>query len=78
MTKGIRRKLDLVLRNIAYELRPQPDDNAYTRGLRGEGYLGGYRAAIIDVKIALDGFHPDTRDLWDNWEETRGIDYDRI
>jgi hypothetical protein len=25
------------------------------RALSGEGYAGGYRAALIDVKIALEG-----------------------
>ncbi len=67
MAKGIIRKLNLVQRNISYELRPQPEDTYITRGMRGEGYLGGYRDAIRHVTLALDGRHPLSK--WDLWED---------
>ena len=67
--KGIRRKLDIVLKNIRYEMQPESGESMYAGGMRGEGYLGGYRAAIMDVKLALDGVRPTTRYLWDNREE---------
>lgn len=66
MAKGIYRKLDLVLKNLRWEMKGNPDDGKYARGLRSEGYLGGYRQAILDVDLALRGGNPVTWHLWDD------------
>jgi len=65
MAKGIYRKLDLVLKNIKDKMYLPSDASMYARGMRSEGYLGGYRQAIMDVILALSGIHPTTRGLWD-------------
>ena len=41
----------------------------YGKGLASEGYLGGYRDALDDVMLALNGVHPTTRYLWDDYDE---------
>ncbi len=66
MAKGIYRKLDLVLKNLRWAMKGNPDDGIYARGLRSAGYLGGYRQAIYDVDLALRGGCPRTRRLWDD------------
>lgn len=38
----------------------------YARGLSSEGYAGGYRDALHDVLLALDGIRPG-RDYWRDW-----------
>jgi hypothetical protein len=68
MAKGIYRKLDVVLENISREMQQDDSPSIYSRGLRGEGYLGGYRQAIWDVKVALGGGVPSTRGLWKKWD----------
>lgn len=65
MAKGIIRKLDIVRANLKREMYIPPDAGKYERGMAGEGYLGGYRQAINDVELALNGVHPQTRGLWD-------------
>ena len=36
----------------------------YARGLAAEGYAGGYRDALDDVLLLLDGAQPRTRNYW--------------
>lgn len=66
MAKGIIRKLGIVRRNLDRKMWLPPNAGIYERGMRSEGYLGGYRAAIQDVELALNGGHPSTRRLWDD------------
>lgn len=69
MAKGIIRKLSIVNKNIDRKMALQDGEGMsgfYARGMRSEGYLGGYRQAIVDVQLALAGGHPTTRELWDD------------
>jgi len=70
MAYGILKKLDVVSRNLRQEMDPGPDAGKFMRGLAYEGYLGGYRQAILDVELALRGGHPTTRGLWDDKGDT--------
>lgn len=36
----------------------------YARGLAGEGYTGGYRDALRDVLLVLDGVVPNRNNWW--------------
>lgn len=69
--KGIKRNLSEVLANIDIELsglsragEPSSRENLYARGLASEGYAGGYRDAISDVLLALNGVSPSRRGWW--------------
>jgi hypothetical protein len=40
----------------------------YARGTASEGYAGGYRQALQDIILVMNGIQPDTRDYWKNWK----------
>jgi hypothetical protein len=40
-------------------------DNFYSRGLASEGYNGGYRDALYDVMLAIDGILPNRNNWWE-------------
>jgi hypothetical protein len=66
MAKGIMRKLDIVTKNVnkAISAQARSDCSKYAAALSSEGYLGGYRQAIYDVILALNGCEPRTRNFW--------------
>jgi len=66
MAHGIKRKLSKVLRKVNTEIALNSIGGMYARGLAGEGYAGGYRAAINDVMLALNGVKPSTRGYWES------------
>ena len=37
----------------------------FARGLSSEGYFGGYRDALDDVLLALNGITPNRKGLWE-------------
>lgn len=41
--------------------------NTMYRVLAGEGYSAGYRQALSDVLLVLNGIEPNTRDYWQDW-----------
>ena len=71
MGKGIKRKLKKATIKVQDRIRAiSLDGGLYARGLASEGYLGGYRDALNDVMLVLNGVTP-FRD-WDGvsfWEE---------
>jgi len=69
MARGVVRKLNRVIEAVNQSIHREIDaDSIYSRGLSGEGYDGGYRDAICDVLLALNGVQP-RRNLW--WEERK-------
>ena len=40
----------------------------YASGLAPEGYAGGYRQALWDIKLVLNNVKPNTRNYWDDFE----------
>lgn len=57
--------------NVEAEIRGYIGDNYdpsrqgfYRRGLSGEGYNGGYRDALIDVMLLLNGNIPNRKGWW--------------
>lgn len=67
MAKGIRRRLAREESRIDEMIRESAEGGGmYARGLSGEGYLGGYRDALADVYLLLNGVNPPDRGrgLW--------------
>ena len=64
MSKGIKRQLRMARKRVNDRIARQTDrDNLFSRGLAPEGYLGGYRDALDDVELALNGIKPNR-----NWD----------
>jgi len=62
MAKGIRRDLKKVLDEVNKDIASNAKPNSmFARGLASEGYAGGYRQALYDVQLALDGVMPNSR-----------------
>lgn len=69
MPKGIKRLLDKAYKNVSNQIKMDTDQSSlYSKGLSGEGYDGGYRDALQDVLLALNGVLPN-RNGW--WEENK-------
>lgn len=64
MTKGIKRQLKIAYKNVSKEISWGEKGNFYQAGLASEGYAGGYRQALSDVKLALDGVAPSNSRYW--------------
>jgi hypothetical protein len=74
MSRGIKRKLKLVREQVEREIsglasRGSGSGINYAGGLAGEGYAGGYRDALDDILLALDGIPPSRRGWWPREEE---------
>ena len=73
MATGIKRKLDIARKNVTEQIRRDAgyDDDIsnrssfFARGLAGEGFNGGYRAALEDVMLALNGVTPNRNGWWE-------------
>lgn len=66
MAKGIKRKLEAARANVSQEIS---GDYAAAGGSRfavvvSEGFNGGYRAALDDVMLALNGVTPQRNGWW--------------
>lgn len=68
MTKGIKHKLAIARGNVQHEITGHANQGGKYACLAGEGYMGGYRDALDDVLLALNGVIPN-RHFW--WETTR-------
>lgn len=65
MARGIVRLVIRVRRRIQSEMHEETDHQSmFSRGLASEGYAGGYRDALDDVLLALNGVTPDRRGWW--------------
>lgn len=53
-------------KRVQAQIERDTHDNMYSRGLAGEGYKGGYRDALDDVILILNGATP-YRNFW--WED---------
>lgn len=65
MAKGIKRKLYRARKRVEHEIRAVASmGGKYARGLSSEGYFGGYRDALNDVLLALNGVTPQRHGWW--------------
>lgn len=54
-------KIKHALDAVHEQMRVTTSNDKYSRGLSGEGYAGGYAAALSDVLLVLDGCPPCVR-----------------
>jgi hypothetical protein len=74
MAKGIKRKLAIARRRVSEEIRGlRQGGGIYASGTASEGYSGGYRDALDDVLLALNGVTPQRRGYWieNSWLEPK-------
>lgn len=65
MTRGIRRDLRRAMDAVSEEISAtRSSGGKYTSGLASEGYSGGYRDALSDVQLALNGVPPSGSRFW--------------
>jgi hypothetical protein len=62
--KQVRSKVQAEISGFANEYPEGTRSGLYSRGLASEGYDGGYRDAIDDVMLFLNGVTPDRRGWW--------------
>ena len=66
MAKGIKQRIKAALKNVDREITGNASLSRYGAAMSGEGYAGGYRQALYDVLVLLDGhWEPDTRGYWE-------------
>ena len=66
MAKGIKRLLLIATKNAEREISAHAARGGiYARGMAGEGYNGGYRDALYDVALALNGVTPQRHGWWE-------------
>lgn len=59
MAKGIKKQLHKARENVTKEISwAANSDSLWARGMAGEGYAGGYRDALDDVLLSLNGVGP--------------------
>jgi hypothetical protein len=63
--RGIIRKVARARKRVEELIQRETDrTNRFSGGLSGEGWNGGYRQALDDVMLALNGVEPSTRGFW--------------
>ncbi len=62
--KGIKRKISKVTKEVDKLIADHASHGLYGGGLAAEGYNGGYRDALSDVLIALNGVTPNRNHWW--------------
>jgi len=71
MAKGIVRQLRLASKAVRKEIAGNSIGGKYAAGLAGEGFAGGYLAAIQDVQLALNGIRNNNSRWWPQNEKER-------
>jgi hypothetical protein len=66
INKAIREEIARAYESVKKEISCH-DGSFYARGLAGEGWAGGYAAAMQDMLLAIRGVKPNTRSYWDGW-----------
>lgn len=61
MARGIKRKARAALKRVSNEIAGHAQGDKFASGLASEGYAGGYRDALADVLLVLDGVPPCSR-----------------
>lgn len=73
MARGIKKKLCRAQERVAAHIGRSTDQSSlFSRGLSGEGYDGGYRDALADVLLLLNGVFPCNRPEY--WREESYFD----
>jgi hypothetical protein len=65
----IKKNIKKALKKVNIEIEYFGSLGREAAGLASEGYAGGYRDALDDVLLALNGVKPNRRFYWEDWEE---------
>ena len=66
MSKGILKKLYKAREKVEQEISGHAKSSSLNGAVSGEGYSGGYRDAISDVILLLNGTTPNRRNYYEN------------
>ena len=67
MAKGLKRRIKAALVNIDREISDNAQHGRIAGAMASEGYAGGYRDALSDIRLLLDSVEPsDHRGYWRN------------
>lgn len=72
MARGILRKIETANQNVNDAISGTASGGRYASALAGEGYNGGYRDALQDVLLALNGVTPNRFGWWQKKEAKNG------
>ena len=64
MRNGPKTRIGRARRKVNAEISDFAQGGKYAAGLASEGYAGGYRDALDDVTLLLNGVEPHRRDYW--------------
>lgn len=70
MPRGIKRQLRAATKAVNADIARFAQEGHIAAGLSGEGYNGGYRDALYDVELALNGITPD-KQWWVTTPQTK-------
>ena len=70
MSRGIKRWLMAARREVSREIAAFASRGRLAGAMGSEGYNEGYRDALSDVLLALDGVEPDK---WRQWRRERTV-----
>lgn len=71
MKLGPKRRIRLAAMRLRDEIRILASTSPTAAGLAPEGYSGGYRDALDDVALLLNGVVPCRRHYWDTQHKER-------
>lgn len=70
MAKGIKRRIRIAINNVSRRIEASArDESIFARGLAPEEYNSGYRDALLDISLLLDGCEPSFCRKHDFWQE---------
>jgi len=65
VSKGIYKAITRARNVVAAEMAMNASGSHLAAALASEGYLGGYRDALDDVRLVMDGVEPQRRGWWE-------------
>ena len=61
-----KKAIQLAIQRVRKEISDLALGGKYAAGLASESYSGGYRDALYDVQLVMNGVKPKRRDYWDD------------
>lgn len=65
----VKKNIKEALKKVDAEIKGTASRGAIAGALASEGYSGGYRDCLHDMRLVLAGIQPNRRNYWDDWEE---------
>jgi len=65
----VKTNINKALENVEKEIRNNASGGGmFARGLAAEGYAGGYRDALMDIILVMNGIKPNRRNYWEEFK----------